>query len=79
MGIEPSSVEKTAFVTWSGLYEFCKMPFGLINAPATFQRLMEIVLAGPIRDGCCLVYLDDVIILVEKHNHSLEKGSVRQG
>ena len=83
VGMEPSSAEKTAFVTLSGLYEFCKIPFGLINAPATFQHLMEIVLAGPIRDGCCLVYLDNVTILGWKSTttiwRKLSRASVRQG
>ena len=52
---------KNAFVTHSGLYEFSVMPFGLKNAPATFQRLMETVLSGLIRD-VCLDYLDDTIV-----------------
>ena len=50
---------KTAFCTSEGLYEFNVMPFGLCNAPATFQRLMDLILAW----SQCLVYVDDLIIL----------------
>ena len=50
------------------------MPFGLCNAPATFQRLMDLVLSG-LQWTECLVYLDDVIILgrdFEDHLRSLK-------
>ena len=73
--MEKSSQEKTAFITHTGFYEFRKMPFGLVNAPATFQRLMEAVLSGIVRDGCH-VYLDDVLVLgktLQEHNKNLKK------
>ena len=46
--------EKTAFVTQGGLYKFKVMLFGLVNAPATFERLMERVLKGIARTECLL-------------------------
>ena len=42
----PADREKTMFYTQEGLFEFNVMPFGLCNAPATFQCLMDCVLAG---------------------------------
>ena len=59
--VSPEDREKTAFCTHEGLFEFRKMPFGLCNAPATFQRLMDAVLAG-LQWSSCLVYIDDIVI-----------------
>ena len=59
--VHPADREKTAFTTHCGLFEFNRMPFGLCNAPSTFQRLMQTVLAG--LDGkCCFVYIDDILV-----------------
>lgn len=59
--MQPEDRPKTAFASHKGLYEFTVMPFGLSNSPATFERLMEIVLCG-LQWEKCLVYLDDVIV-----------------
>lgn len=59
--MHPNDVEKTAFVTPQGLYEFIRMLFGLKNAPATFQRLMNHILRDYI-NKTCVVYLDDILI-----------------
>jgi hypothetical protein len=55
---------KTAFSMEYGHFEYKSMPFGLKGAPATFQRLMSIALSG-MQGLKCLVYLDDIIVLVK--------------
>lgn len=54
-------VEKTAFACREGLFEFFRMPFGLVNAPATFQRAINKVLSKFLNKSV-MVYMDDVII-----------------
>lgn len=59
--VAPESIHKTAFVTPDGQNEFLRMPFGLANAPATFQRMINNVL-GNLRFDKVIVYLDDILI-----------------
>ena len=52
---------KTTFWTWYGHYEYCVMPFGLANAPVTFQGFINYALQD-LLDICCITYLDDILI-----------------
>lgn len=69
--MDTESREKTAFCSHSGSYEFNVMPFGLCNAPATFQRLMEAVLVGLAREKC-IVYLDDILVMGKTFEEHLD-------
>ena len=59
--VHPRDVNKTTFTCHRGTFRFPRMPFGLCNAPATFQRLMDTVLMG-LNFDICLAYLDDIIV-----------------
>ena len=63
---------KTAFTTPMGLYECNRMPFGLQNAPATFQRLMTMCL-GELNYSTCLLYLDDIIVFSSTFDEHIER------
>lgn len=68
-----NSKKYTAFSTPQGHFQFNRMPFGLKNAPATFQRMMDTALLGLV-NKYCFVYLDDIIIFgdtIERHNENL--------
>ena len=58
MNIKEAHRERTAFSVPSGHYEFTRLPFGLANSPAYFQRLMDTVLKNLVGTGC-YIYLDD--------------------
>lgn len=67
---------KTAFVTHQGFFQWKTMPFGLRNAPAVFQRLMDTHILGELRWQEALVYIDDVVVFsdsLESHVAALDK------
>lgn len=73
--MHPKDIKKTAFSVDGGHFEFVRMPFGLKNAPSTFQRVMDNVL-GELVGTICLVYLDDIIVYstsLQEHTVNLKK------
>jgi deoxyuridine 5'-triphosphate nucleotidohydrolase len=71
IGMHPDSVQKTAFISREGLYEFNVMPFGVCNGPPTFQRAMDNML-GNYNWKFAMVYIDDINIFSETFEEHLE-------
>ena len=72
--VQEQSIQKTAFITPFGKFEFLRMPFGLRNAPSIFQRVMEVVLRG-----CyffCAPYIDDIVVFSQSGEEHL--GHLRE-
>ena len=69
--LAPDARQKSAFTTHKVLFEFVRMPFGLCNAPATFHRVMQVVLAG-LEWRSCFVYLDDILIASKTFEEHLD-------
>jgi transposase InsO family protein len=72
IAMDENDMDKTSFITRRGTFRFTSMPFGLCNAPATFQRVMDVVLTG-LNYEICLVYLDDIILF----SHTVSEHLVR--
>jgi Reverse transcriptase (RNA-dependent DNA polymerase) len=61
ISVNPTDRDKTMFTTHRGLCRFKRLPFGLVSAPATFQREIYVILSS-VRFRCALTYLDDIIV-----------------
>ncbi len=76
--VRDEDIPKTAFVTKRGLFEFTRMPFGLVNAPATFQRAMDVLLTG-LNWKVSLIYIDDILVFSPTFDqHLVDLESVLQ-
>ena len=70
--LDEEAKEKSAFSTRAGLYQWRVMPFGLCNAPSTFERLMESIFAG-LQHEIMLLYLDDLIVFAPTIQEELKR------
>jgi len=70
--VKEEDIDKTCFVTRKGIFGFKVLPFGLCNAPSTFQRLVDMALAG-LTWEVCLAYLDDLIIFSNTFEQHVER------
>lgn len=64
-------IEKTAFRTHQGLFQFRRLPFGLHNGPSNFQRVMQSILA-PYLWIFCLVYIDNIVIYSKSYQEHID-------
>lgn len=72
--IAPEERHKTAFVSHNGLYQYKRVPFGLKNAPSTFQRSIDMILSS-VKWKHVIFYLEDIIVFsrnVEEHLQHLQ-------
>ena len=77
--VHPDHIEKTAFICHRGLFEFVRMPFGLANAPASLQRVMDFIF-GDMLGRCIMIYLDDIVVFSrtqEEHVQHLQEVFTR--
>ncbi|KAE8240573.1 hypothetical protein A4X13_0g7723 [Tilletia indica] len=71
LGIQASDRWKTAFICHRGLFQYKRIPFGLRNAPAFFQRFMDKIL-GPLRWNQAVVYIDDAVVATDTMEEHLD-------
>ncbi|MBW0485202.1 hypothetical protein O181_024917 [Austropuccinia psidii MF-1] len=64
-GVKPNSMKLLRIICHMGIYEYTRMPFGIENSPAHFQRMMDTIFQDEILEGWIVVYIDDIIIYSE--------------
>jgi len=70
--VDSESIKYTLFLTPLGQFEFMRMPMGLKNAPAVFQRFINKIFADMIKDGKVVIYMDDIMIASKEMQEHLD-------
>ncbi|MBW0519675.1 hypothetical protein O181_059390 [Austropuccinia psidii MF-1] len=71
-GVKPNSMKLLTIICRMGIYEYTRMPFGIKNAPAHFQRIMDIIFQEEILEGWIVVYIAEIIIYSETWEYHLQ-------
>ncbi|MBW0517041.1 hypothetical protein O181_056756 [Austropuccinia psidii MF-1] len=71
-GVKPNSMKLLRIIFHMGIYEYTRMPFGIKNAPAHFQRMMDTIFVEEILEGWMVVYINDIIIYSETWEDQLQ-------
>ncbi|MBW0483252.1 hypothetical protein O181_022967 [Austropuccinia psidii MF-1] len=71
-GVKPNSMKLIRIIYHMGIYEYTRMPFGIKNAPAHFQRIMDTIFQEEILEGWMVVYIDAIIIFSETWEENLK-------
>ena len=72
-GVTPSARKLLRIITHKGIYEYLRMPFGIKNAPAHFQRMMDTIFRQEIMEGWLTIYIDDIIVCSNTFEDHLQR------
>jgi predicted aspartyl protease len=75
VGLDPTTAHKTAFITRKGLFQFNVLNFGQCNSPATFSKLLSLVMTG-LQWEICICFLDDLVIFSHDFDSHLKRLSL---
>ncbi|MBW0569600.1 hypothetical protein O181_109315 [Austropuccinia psidii MF-1] len=64
-GVKPNSMKLLRIICHMGIYEYTRMPFGIENAPAHFQMMMDTMFQEEILEDWIVLYIDDIIIYLQ--------------
>ncbi|MBW0554590.1 hypothetical protein O181_094305 [Austropuccinia psidii MF-1] len=75
-GFTPKTKKLLRIITYCGLYEYLRMPFGIKKAPSHYQRMMNTIFPTELSEGWLIIYIDDIVICSDSWSLYLERLSI---